>query len=202
MRVWVRDESRNLISAGNLALIERALKVGPIFGYWYHPHSGLSPQYWLARDFAGFERVTERAQSDDRYMIWSLPALLAKGMALAAARHADAHASGGSLLAPESLSAIEEYLSDPSHEFIAIFYSLYGIPEVWTGARDSLESLEESAEAYNKPGGEGYVFPFTTTYSALDAIGYPLNTIERPEYWLLMAHFPNEWGEVLIERAE
>jgi hypothetical protein len=204
MRVWVPDPSRNLISAENLGRIKGALTAGPVFGYWYRPNSGLAPAFWLARDFFGFERALAQAQAQpgDRYMIWSLPALLARGLALAAARHADSHSGWNSLLTPESLRAIEDYLSDPSHEYIAIFFSLYGIPEIWTGARDGMDILTESGVAYHKPGGEAYVFPFTTTYANLDANGFPLDTIERPEYWLLMAQYPNARGEVLVEMAE
>ncbi len=97
------------------------------------------------------------------------------------------------------MRVIEDYLSDPAHEYIAAFFGLYGIPEVWTGDRNDLDTLVASGAAYNKPGGEGYAFPFTTTYSQLDTGGLPLNTIERPEYWLLMAQYPNGNGETLAE---
>ena len=33
------------------------------------------------------------------------------------------------------------------------------------------------------------------------AVGVPLTTIERPEYWLLEAQYPNERGEVLEKHA-
>lgn len=201
MRVWVRDDSRNLIAGEILGLINYTLSAGPIFGYWYRAQSEPGLNFWLARDYGQFTRVVAQAHPGDYYVIWSLPALLQRGLALAAARHADVHAGRGSLLSADGLAAVEEFVSDGSREYLAIFYSLYGIPEVSIGDRDGLESLVESAQAYNKQGGEGYIFPFTRSYSSSSVDGQPV-TIERPAYWLVEAQFPNERGEVLIEREE
>ena len=145
MPVWVRDDARNLISAENIALIRRALAAGPIFGYWYRAHSGAGPSYWLARDFAQFEREIAQAWPADYYVIWSLPDLLQQGVALVAVRHADVHIGASSLLSGENVGAIEGYLSDPTHECLALFFSLYGIPEAWTLGRDGLYALSEIA---------------------------------------------------------
>ncbi|HEU0028291.1 MAG TPA: hypothetical protein VFQ25_14355 [Ktedonobacterales bacterium] len=202
MPVWVRDDSKSLISIETIALIQQALAAGPIFGYWYRAHSGAGPTYWMARDFAQFQREIAQAWPADYYVIWSLPALLELGVALAAARHADIHIGASSLLSPESLEVVKGYLSDPAHEYIALFFSLYGIPEVWAHNRDGLELLMESAEAYNKPGGEAYVFPFSASWSGPGPSGYALDTIERPEYWLLEAQYPNQRGEVLMDEDE
>lgn len=201
MRVWVRDDSKNLIAGETLGLINYTLSAGPIFGYWYRAQSESGPNFWLARDYAQFTRVVAQAYPGDYYVIWSLPALLQRGLALAAARHADVHTGRGSLLSADGLAAVEDFVSDGSREYLAIFYSLYGIPEVSIGGRDGLESLVESAQAYNKQGGEGYVFPFTRSYSSSSVDGQAV-TIERPAYWLVVAQFPNERGEVLIEREE
>lgn len=201
MPVWVRDDAKNLIAAGNVALIRRALVAGPVFGYWYRPNSESGPKYWLVRDFAQFVKLVAPARPADYYVIWSLPALVERGLALVSARHADVHTGGASLLSFEALGVVEEYISEPRHAYIAVFYSLYGIPEVWAGGQDGLESLAESAVAYNKAGGEGYVFPFNTNYAAPDPDGLLPDTIERPEYWLVEAQYPNERGEIVIEWA-
>ena len=188
MLVWQWDPSRNLLSPENLDRIKAALDTGPLFGFWYRAHSGGGPNYWFAQQFDQLMAETSRAKPGDLYVIWSLRELLGKGVTLAAARYADIPVHGASLLSPESMQPIEDYLSDWPNEIIAVCYGTDQGPYVWVDDRDGLDYVAQRAEWYNRPGGEVYVFPFTG--------------LERPEYWLLEAQYPNDRGEVLTERAE
>jgi hypothetical protein len=188
MGTWQRDPSRNLLSPENVDRVKSALEAGPIFGYWYRVHGGFGPVYWFAQQFDQLMTETSRAKPGDLYVIWSLPVLLVKNLALAAARYADIPAHGTSLLSPESMQAIEDYLSERQNEIFAVFYGTDRGPEVWVNDRDGLDYVVECAEWYNRPEGEAYIFPFTA--------------IEIPEHWLLEAQYPNDRGEVLVERAE
>ncbi|HEU0028292.1 MAG TPA: hypothetical protein VFQ25_14360 [Ktedonobacterales bacterium] len=205
-RVWIHNPAMNLLAPEHLARIRDALAKGPIFGYWYRAHSGSGPNEWMARDFAEFERVIAEAKLADYYVVWSLPALLEKGVSLAAARYDDQPQHGASLLPAGQMRLVERYLSDPTHEYFGMFFGADKPPEVWTDDADGLESVTEYAEWFNKPGGEGYVFPFHSDWEKTGPDGFLISTperptIERPEYWLLEARYPNEAGEALEKHA-
>ena len=200
--VWIHNPAMNLLAPENLARIRQALAVGPIFGYWYRAHSGMGPNYWMARDIAEFELEIAQAKPADYYVIWSLPALLAKGVALAAARYDEQAEHGASLLPAQQMRAVKRHLIVPTREYFGVFFDADRGPEVWVHDADGLENVLEYAEWYNKPGGEGYVFPFHSDWEKTGPDGFLISTperptIERPEYWLLEAQYPNEAGEVL-----
>jgi hypothetical protein len=202
-RVWIHNPAMNLLAPENLARIREALAAGLIFGYRYRAHSGMGPNHWMARDFAEFQREIAQAKPADYYVIWSLPALLGQGVALEAASYDEQPEHGASLLPAGQIQALERYLSDPTREFFGVFFDADRRPEVWTGNDlDGPETVTEYAEWYNRPGGEGYVFPFCSDWMHPGPDGFLISTserptIERPEYWLLEAQYPNEAGEVL-----
>jgi hypothetical protein len=195
--VWGYRQSKNVLSTDNLRRARDALKSGQIFGYWYRPHSGGGPSYWLASDFSEFEGVIADGRAVDYHVVWSLPALVAQGMALAAARYDDLPQDPTSLFTPEDKAAIEAHLSDQAQEVFALFFGTSRGMEIFVTDHDGLDYVAENAEWYCKPGGEGYVFPFTS--DRRDTSGHLLNTIERPEYWLLDGWYPDELGRVPTE---
>ncbi len=207
MPVWIHNPAMNLLEPENFARIREAMAAGPIFGYWYRAHSGSGPNYWLARDFAEFERLLAQARPADYYVIWSLPALLEKGVAVAAARYDDQPEHGASLFSPESLRAVERFLYEERwREVYAVFFGTDRGAEAWSTDSDGLDYIAEHAEWYNEPGGEGYVFPFHSDWNTTGRDGFLISTperptIERPEYWLLEAQYPNEAGKVWEKHA-
>lgn len=202
MPVWIHNPSQNLLEPENLARIREALMSGPIFGYWYRAHSGSGPNYWMARDFAEFERLIAQARPADYYVIWSLPALREKDVALAVARYDDQPERGASLLSPESLRSVERFLSERQwREVYAVFFGTDRGAEAEPMDLDGLDDISEKSEWYNRPGGEGYIFPFDAYWEKPSPDGFLPHTIERPEYWLLEAQYPNESGEVLEKHA-
>ncbi|HEX9038721.1 MAG TPA: hypothetical protein VF808_17195 [Ktedonobacterales bacterium] len=200
MSNWDYDQSKSLLSPENLGRVRAALKTGPVFGYWYRAHSGGGPNYWIALEYEDFERTISRGRPADYYVVWSLPALVAQGMALAEARFDDLPLDPRALFSREDLRAIEAHLSDPSREVFALFLGTARGAEAWTTDQEGLDSIAEHAEWYCRPGGEGYVFPFTSSQDR-DASGLLMDTVERPEYWLFEAWYPDEWGHAPVEIA-
>jgi hypothetical protein len=111
----------NLLAPQNLARIREALAAGPIFGYWRRAHSGMGLNHWMPRDFVEFEQIIAQAKPGDYYVIWSLPAQVEKGVALAAACYDDQPEHGASLLSAGKIQTVERYLSDPAREYFGVF---------------------------------------------------------------------------------
>lgn len=173
---WYRALHTDLLAPGTLLRVHDALLDGPVFGYWYRAHSGGGPNQWLAESYARFEALLADAKPRDHYEIWSLPSLVVRGMALAAARYDESDTHGPSLFSDVSLRAIGEYLHDPHNEIFALFFGTPRGPDVWVDDGDDWEYVRECAEWYNLPGGQGYVFP--------------LNVIESADYALVEAVYP------------
>ena len=62
--------------------IQQAFPVGPVFGRHYHYAGGSSTDNWAFRTFEPFWHYVTRSKPGDLYVMWSLPDLLAKGVAL------------------------------------------------------------------------------------------------------------------------
>jgi hypothetical protein len=204
--VWGYKPAKSVLSTENLRRVSEALQSGPVFGYMYRTHSGCGPVNWLARDWPEYARVITREPASDAHLdyqvIWSLPALLERGMALAAARYADLLAGATSLFTPDDLRAIERHFGapprDPMREVWMVFLGTARGDEVDVEDEDNLDDIAEMAEWYCQSGGAGYVFPFTASQTR-GADGLLTGTIERPEYWLLDGWYPDELGRVPVD---
>ena len=112
--------------------------------------------------------------------MWSLPDLLAKGVALL-------HLTGYTVASiPDNcLAAVKAYLDTPFKEFVALFPSPgRDTIEVQLNDIDGYEDLRERIEQHSRRGGEIVVFPFTR--------------IETDDYVLLEAKYPNAEGKVPV----
>jgi hypothetical protein len=112
--------------------------------------------------------------------MWSLPDLLAKGVALL-------HLTGDTVASIQDncLAAVKAYLDTPFNEFVALFSTHgRGTIEVQLDDIDGYEDLRERIEWYSGPGVEIIVFPFTR--------------IETDDYIFLEAKYPNVEGKVPV----
>jgi hypothetical protein len=176
---WITD-GPNILAHRYLTRIQQAFAVGPVFGRHHHYASGSSADNWAFRTFEPFWHYVTRSKPGDLYVMWSLPDLLDKGVALL-------HITGDTVASiPDNcLVAVKAYLDTPFNEFVALFPSTdRGTIEVQLNDIDGYEDLRERIERYSSPGAEIIVFPFTR--------------IATDDYVLLEAKYPNAEGKVPI----
>jgi hypothetical protein len=181
---WVTD-GPNILDVYYLERIKEALAVGPIFGRHHHLAGGCSADNWAFRTFEEFWTYLSRSKPGDPYQVWSLPALLARDMALVNMAFPMVSEKETTASLERAMQAVETYLDTLYNEFLGLFCEA-GSAELEVQLDDIVgyEGLLERVARYKRPGGAIYVFPFTH--------------IEADEYILLEAKYPNAKGEVPI----
>jgi hypothetical protein len=209
--VWGYRHAKNLLAYENLQRIHGALEAGPIFGMFYRSHNGQGTDFWIGSTYADFQQVILNPKPGDEHIIWSLPALLAQDKALVAARYTDLPLGSRSLLSAADVRVIEEHLIGGQRDVLALFfgatpdpeaslpssYANGGIAGIFSGVGD-ITDITDYAEVFCGPGGEAYVFPYGDDNTTLAMLDSQTASIERPEYWLVSARFPDDLGRVPI----
>lgn len=173
-------EGPNILAPHYRTRIQQAFAVGPVFGRHHHFAGGSSADNWAFHNFESFWDYMTRSKPGDLYVMWSLPDLLAKGMDLL-------HVVGGTVpsLPYNFLTAVKSYLDTPFNEFVALLFTPgRDTIEVQLNDIDGYDDLRERIEQHRRLGAEIIVFPFTR--------------IEKDEYILLEAKYPNAEGKVPI----
>jgi hypothetical protein len=181
---WVTDRP-NILNPHYLDQIKEALAVGPIFGRHHRLAGGCSADNWAFRTFEAFQTYVSRSKPGDLYQVWSLPALLARDMALVAITFPTTPSMVTTVVLERTVQAVKTYLDTAYNEFLALFCEV-GSTEiaVQLDDLDGYDGFLDRIPRYWRPGGAIYVFPFTH--------------IESDEYVLLEAKYPNARGEVPI----
>jgi hypothetical protein len=176
---WITD-GPNILAPYYFTRIQQAFAAGPVFGRHHHYAGGSSANNWAFRTFKPFWHYVTRSKPGDLYVMWSLPDLLAKDVALL-------HLTGDTVASiPDNcLAAVKTYLDTRFNEFVALFHSRgRDIIDVQINDIDGYEDLRERIEQHSRRGGESVVFPFTR--------------IETDDYVLLEAKYPDTEGKVPV----
>ena len=88
----------------------------------------------------------------------------------------------------EDLQRVQNYLNVQYNEILNVYISWdTRTAATALGDIDSFEDLEGDIRKYSRSNSEVYIFPFTE--------------IDRPEYYVLKAKYPNDKGEVPLGGA-
>ena len=176
---WITD-GPNILTPHYLTRIQQAFAVGPVFGRYHHYADGSSADNWAFQTFEPFRHYVMRSKPGDLYVMWSVPDLLAKDVALL-------RLTGNTFpsVPDNCLAAVKAYLGTPFNEFVALF-STDGRDtiEVQLDDIDGYEDLLDRIKQHSRRGGEIVVFPFTR--------------IDTDDYVLLEAKYPNAEGKVPV----
>jgi hypothetical protein len=190
---WTTD-APNILTDENLRRVQRALEEGWVCGLHLYYAGGCGGD---AIAFSAFERYlahVEQARPGDLFYLFSVAKLRKKDLLLVDSRHVVGEQGAGSLLSPEVLGRVRDYLSGVTpdkilYEILAVAsFGTTSLETVWTDLDGSAwEWLLDTAQRANVPGGALCVLPFTT--------------IDDPGLYLLKAKRPNEKGEVPVGGA-
>ena len=186
--VWTTDRP-NLLAPDQLATVAHALLRGIVFGYHLHFFGGSSLTRVVFQDYGAYLRTIHRSRPGDLYVLWSLPDLLHKQLALVTKTYSGASDHLLATLSHDEIEAIKDYLSTPFNEILYLASGAVEHTDVQMRVDDSdgYDSLLEIVDQCSHPDGFIHVFP--------------TNIIDRPEHWLLQAKYPNAKGEVPIGGA-
>jgi len=179
---WVKDRP-NILAPEYLAQIEEALGRGVVFGLHSYYKGGRGPSGWAALDFGQFQNSISHSRPGDWYTLWSAEDLVKKNLVLAHVRASSEEESGSLIVSPEMLTEIENYLGKVYSELITVYiaWETRGV-ECDFYDIDGYDEFIERLTNYSHPKCEVYVFPLTL--------------IDKPEYHLVNAKYPNAKGEV------
>ena len=184
---WVKDKP-NILSTESLAKINTALKQGFVFGLHMYYKSGRSLDTWAFSDFDPFREYLSLLRPGDLYIAWSVKDLEEKKLVLAYGKNSSNTSPNSLLISMEDLQRVKNYLNVQYNEILNVYIS-WDTRTVATdlGDIDSFEDLEDDIRKHSQPNSEIYIFPFTD--------------IDKSEYYVLKAKYPNDIGEVPLGGA-
>ena len=182
---WSKDKP-NILSQANLAKVAEALERGLVFGQHCHYFGGSSLDHVVFRDFDQYRDYILRSTPGDLYYLWSVADLTARGMLLAHGHFASDNGQDVSILSPGEISAVKKYLDVQYNEIVYLIRKSSTL-EIGYGDIDQYESFLEHLE--------------TRAYTKFDVFVFPLTAIDAPDYYLLVAKYPNKNGEVPVGGA-
>jgi hypothetical protein len=180
----------NILAEANLRIADEVLRQGWICGVHLHFAGGTSGDTVVFGEYAAYLKYVNAATPGDLFVLWSVPEMRRRDLLLVDARYREAEPLTTSLLSPDGLRDVCEYLAEGTgREVFAV------APCGTTDLKAALTDLDGSewdrflvlAQQANVLGGELCVLPFTS--------------VDRPELYLLKAKRPNERGEVPVGGA-
>jgi hypothetical protein len=161
--LWVTDRP-NILAPGTLDRIKTALaRRDVVFGYHSHFYGGSSPTLVSWIDVAAFMDSVGRARPGDRYELWSLDDLLAKGLAFTRVPERQAHMTDQMGILDSAAAALRTYLTESQDEIVVVWRLIHhGARHALCGARiegdASAEHFADEALDIAGCGGEVYAF--------------------------------------------
>jgi hypothetical protein len=180
----------NILAEANLRTAEEVLRQGWICGIHLHFAGGRSGDAVAFGKYPAYLKYVHAATPGDLFVLWSVPEIRRRNLLLVDARYGDVEPRSTSLLSPDSLRDVREYLAEETgREVLAVAAS--GTADL-TGVLTDLDGSEWDrflglVQQTSVSGGELCVLPFTS--------------VDRPEFYLLKAKRPNEKGEVPLGGA-
>ena len=187
-RIWVKNDSNNILSPINLDKIQRALNRGIIFGLHWFYYGGSSSSSWVCCDYDQFLKMVSISRPGDIILVWSVKDLLDRNLALAFEKYPEATNIHNLMISEEKLQVIRGYLNNGIQEFMSIlYYPSDKSAEIRYYDTQDYDDFIEFLKDYGRPGSDVYVFPF--------------NKIDQRGHILVEAKVPNDNGEIPIGGA-